>query len=561
MVSLALHEYNAANFIQDIINKDREAGRYGGRVHTRFPPEPNGYLHIGHAKAICLDFGIAAANGGLCNLRFDDTNPTAEEVEYVDAIQADIRWLGFDWDDRCYSASDYFDQLYEWAVRLIKDGKAYVCDLSLEQMREYRGTLTEPGRESPYRNRSVEENLDLFERMKAGEFPNGARVLRAKIDMASGNMNMRDPVLYRILHATHHRTGDTWRIYPTYDYAHPLSDAIEGITHSLCTLEFEDHRPLYNWLLEQLEIPEAPQQIEFARLNLTHTLTSKRWLRRLVEEGHVGGWDDPRMPTISGMRRRGYTPAGIRNFCNDLGVAKANSVVSLAQLEHFVREDLNETAPRMMAVLRPLKVVLVNYPEGQTEEFTVENHPEDPAAGSRLVPFSRTLYIEQEDFMEEPPPKYFRLAPGREVRLKGAYFITCQEVVKDPQTGQVIELRCTYDPETRGGEAPDGRKVKGTIHWVSEPHAVDATVRLYENLFLTENPGEGGDIMANLNPNSLQLLSGCKVEPSVSQATPGTRYQFMRHGYFCVDPDSTAEVVVFNRTITLKDSWAAGRTR
>lgn len=558
---MAAQEYNAANFIQDMINEDREAGRYGGRVHTRFPPEPNGYLHIGHAKSICLNFGIAAANGGLCNLRFDDTNPTTEEVEYVEAIQADVRWLGFDWDDRCFTASSYFDQLYDWAVGLIEKGKAYVCDLSQEEMREYRGTLTEPGRESPYRNRSAAENLDLFRRMKAGEFPNGSRVLRAKIDMASGNMNMRDPVLYRIIHATHHRTGAAWCIYPTYDYAHPLSDAIEGITHSLCTLEFEDHRPLYNWLLEQVEIPAAPKQIEFARLNLTHTLTSKRGLRRLVEEGHVSGWDDPRMPTLSGLRRRGYTPVALRNFCNDVGVAKTNSVVSLAQLEHFVREDLNRTAPRMMAVLKPLKVVLVNYPEDQADEFTVENNPEDPAAGTRVVPFSRTLYIEQEDFMEEPPPKYFRLSPGREVRLKGAYFITCQEVVKDPQTGEVIELRCTYDPATRGGEAPDGRKVKGTIHWVSERHAVEATVRLYDTLFKTENPTEGGDFIANLNPASLEVLTGCKVEPGVSQAAPGTRYQFLRHGYFCVDPDSAPGAPVFNRTITLKDTWANARAR
>lgn len=556
VVSLALQEYNAANFIQDIINDDKAAGRYGGRVHTRFPPEPNGYLHIGHAKAICLDFGIAAANGGICNLRFDDTNPTAEEVEYVDAIQADIRWLGFTWDDRCYYASGYFEQLYQWAVRLIEDGKAYVCDLTPEEVRESRGTLTEPGRESPYRNRSVEENLDLFHRMKAGEFPNGSRTLRAKIDMTSGNMNMRDPILYRILHAEHHQTGDEWCIYPMYDYAHPLSDAIERITHSLCTLEFEDHRPLYNWLLEQLPIPDAPKQIEFARLNLTHTITSKRNLRRLVAEGVVTGWDDPRMPTLSGMRRRGYTPDSIRNFCNDVGIAKTNSVVSLAQLEYFVREDLNKSAPRMMAVLRPLKVVLVNYPEDLTEECAVENNPEDPAAGSRMVPFSRTLYIEQEDFMEEPAPKYFRLAPGREVRLKGGYFIKCQDVVKDPQTGQIIELHCTYDPETRGGEAPDGRKVKSTIHWVSAQHAMDATVRLYDTLFLTENPAEGGDVMANLNPNSLEVLAGCKAEGGVANAAPGTRYQFLRHGYFCVDPDSTSDMLVFNRTITLKDTWA-----
>jgi glutaminyl-tRNA synthetase len=555
VVSLALQEYNAANFIQDFINEDLKSGRYD-RVHTRFPPEPNGYLHIGHAKAIIVDFGIAAANGGLCNLRFDDTNPTAEDVEYVDSIMADIKWLGFSWDDRCFYASSYFDQLYEWAVQLIKDGKAYVDDLTPDQVREYRGTLTEPGKESPYRTRSVAENLALFERMKAGEFPNGAKTLRAKIDMASGNINMRDPIIYRIMHASHHQTGDKWCIYPTYDYAHPLSDAIEGITHSLCTLEFEDHRPLYNWLVEQLGFKMPPRQIEFARLNLTNTITSKRNLRRLVEENVVSGWDDPRMPTISGMRRRGFTPDSIRNFCNDVGVAKTNSVVNLAQLEHFVREDLNKEAPRMMAVLRPLKVTLVNYPEGQTEEFEVENNPEDPAAGSRKVPFSRTIYIEQEDFMEVPAPKYFRLAPGREVRLKGAYFIKCEEVVKDPATGEVVEVRCTYDPTTRGGEAQDGRKVKSTIHWVSAAHAKEAVVRLYENLFLTENPAEGGDVMANLNPNSLTVLTGCKVEPSLAAAGPGARYQFLRHGYFCEDPDTTEETLVFNRTITLKDTWA-----
>ncbi|HYF75938.1 MAG TPA: glutamine--tRNA ligase/YqeY domain fusion protein [Symbiobacteriaceae bacterium] len=550
---MATPEYS--NFIQDFITEDTESGRYGGRVHTRFPPEPNGYLHIGHAKAICLDFGIAAANGGLCNLRFDDTNPAAEDVEYVDAIQADIKWLGFSWDDRMFYASAYFDKLYEWAVKLIRDGKAYVDDLSPDQVREYRGTLTEPGKESPYRNRSVAENLDLFERMKAGEFPNGARTLRAKIDMASGNINMRDPVIYRILHAHHHQTGDQWCLYPTYDYAHPLSDAIEGITHSLCTLEFEDHRPLYNWLLEACEIPQAPRQIEFARLNLTHTITSKRNLRRLVEENIVSGWDDPRMPTIAGIRRRGYTPASIRRFCDDVGISKTNSVVSLAQLEYFVREDLNRTASRVMAVLRPLKVVLTNYPEDLVEEFMVENNPEDPNAGSRSVPFSRTIYIEQEDFMEEPAPKYFRLAPGREVRLKGTYFIKCQDVVKDAD-GNIVELHCTYDPETRGGEAPDGRKVKSTIHWVSAAHAQDATVRLYDTLFLTPNPAEGGDVMANLNPNSLEVLEGCKVEPSVHGADTGSRYQFLRHGYFCVDPDSTEDRMVFNRTITLKDTWA-----
>lgn len=556
---MAEKQLMAPNFIQDIIDEDRAAGRYGGRVHTRFPPEPNGYLHIGHAKSICLNFGIAAQNGGLCNLRFDDTNPAKEELEFVESIKEDVRWLGFDWEDRCYYASDYFEQLYEWAIQLIKAGKAYVCDLSPEEIRAQRGTLTEPGKESPYRNRSVEENLDLFQRMRAGEFPEGSRVLRAKIDMASPNLNMRDPVLYRIMHKEHHRTGNKWCIYPMYDYAHPLSDAIEGITHSICTLEFEDHRPLYNWLLEQLGIPDPPKQVEFARLNLTYTLTSKRWLRRLVEEGIVRGWDDPRMPTISGMRRRGYTPAGIRKFCYDLGVSKTNSTVSLAQLEHYIREDLNKTAPRVMAVLRPLKVVLTNYPEDLVEEFPIENNPEDPEAGTRNVPFSRELYIDRDDFMEDPPRKYFRLAPGREVRLKGAYFIRCDEVVKDPDTGEVVELRCSYDPATRGGEAPDGRKVKGTLHWVSARHAVDAVVRLYENLFLTEDPMEGGDPMANLNPNSLVELTGCKVEPSVVGVTPGTRYQFLRHGYFCVDPDSEGGQIVFNRTITLKDSWAKVR--
>jgi len=555
---LASTESSASNFIQEIIQADRASGKYGGRVHTRFPPEPNGYLHIGHAKAICLGFGTAAANDGLCNLRFDDTNPATEEVEYVDAIQADIRWLGFDWEDRCYSASDYFSQLYEWAEQLVRDGKVYVCDLTPQEMREYRGSLTEPGRDSPFRNRPAAENLDLLRRMKAGEFPNGVRVLRARIDMAAGNMTMRDPVLYRIIHKAHHRTGNQWCIYPTYDYAHPLSDAIEGITHSLCTLEFEDHRPLYNWLLEQLQIPEPPQQIEFARLNLTQILTSKRGLRRLVEEGAVSGWTDPRMPTLSGVRRRGYTPAAIRNFCAEAGVAKSNSMINLAQLEHYVREDLNQSAPRVMAVLRPLKVTLINYPEGQTEEFSVQVNPEDPDAGRRLVPFSRKLYIEQEDFMETPIPKYFRLSPGREVRLRGAYFIKCEEVVKDPQTGEVVEVRCTYDQTTRGGNADDGRKVKGTLHWVSVDHAIDATVRVYESLFLTDDPGAGGEIMDNLNPNSLQVLTGCKVEPSVAQAQPGERFQFLRHGYFCVDSDSTPETLVFNRTVTLKETWIKG---
>lgn len=548
--------HTPGHFIQDIIDQDMKANVYGGRVHTRFPPEPNGYLHIGHAKAICIDFGTAAANGGLCNLRFDDTNPTKEDVEYVEAIQEDVRWLGFDWGDRLFYASDYFDQLYDYAVGLIQDGQAYVCDLAPDQIRAYRGTLTEPGRPSPYRDRPVHENLDLFRRMRAGEFPDGARVLRAKIDMASPNISLRDPVLYRIQHATHHRTGDKWCIYPMYDYAHPLSDAIEGITHSLCTLEFENNRALYDWVLAACHIPQPPKQIEFARLNLSHTLTSKRKLRRLVEEGYVRGWDDPRMPTLSGMRRRGFPPAAIREFCTRIGVAKANSVVSLAQLEHTIREDLNQHARRVMAVLRPLRVVIVNYPEGQTETFAVENNPEDPAAGTRQVPFSRVVYIEQDDFMADPPRKFFRLAPGREVRLKGAYYITCQEVVQDPQTGAVVELRCTYDPESRGGETPDGRKVQGTLHWVSGAHGRPAEVRLYEQLFLTEDPEEGGDYLANLNPNSLEVLTGCLVEPGAAAAAAGEQFQFLRNGYFCTDPDSTPDRLVFNRTLPLKDTWA-----
>jgi glutaminyl-tRNA synthetase len=542
-------------FIQEIIDQDRASGKYGGRVHTRFPPEPNGYLHIGHAKAICIDFGLAEANGGLCNLRFDDTNPSKEEVEYVESIKEDIRWLGFDWGDRLFFASDYFDRLYEYAVELIKRGKAYVCDLTPEEIREYRGTLTEPGRNSPYRDRSVEENMDLFRRMKEGEFSDGARVLRAKIDMASPNITMRDPVLYRILRVPHHRTGDTWCIYPTYDYAHPLSDAVEGITHSLCTLEFEEHRPFYDWLLDALEIPEPPQQIEFARLNLTYTLTSKRKLRKLVDEGYVRGWDDPRMPTLSGMRRRGYTPESIRELCARIGVAKANSVVDLGLLEHCLREDLNMRALRVMAVLRPLKVVITNYPEGQVEEFETENNPEDPSAGTRTVPFSRVIYIERDDFMEDPPKKFFRLAPGREVRLKSAYYITCQDVVKDPATGEIVELHCTYDPLSRGGSTPDGRRVRGTIHFVSASHAVRAEVRLYDNLFLTEDPNEGGDYLKNLNPNSLEVLTDCLVEPALRGAKVGDRFQFLRHGYFCVDPDSTPDRLVFNRIVSLRDTW------
>ena len=544
-----------ANFIEEIVEEDLRTGRYGGRVHTRFPPEPNGYLHIGHAKAICLDFGLAAKYGGLCNLRFDDTNPSKEETEYVEAIKEDVRWLGFDWEDRLYYASDYFEQLYDFAVRLIKAGKAYVCDLSPEEIKEYRGTLTEPGRESPYRNRSVEENLDLFARMRAGEFPDGSRVLRAKIDMASPNLNLRDPVIYRILRATHHRTGDKWCIYPMYDFAHPLSDALEGITHSLCTLEFEDHRPLYDWFLRELEIEHPPRQIEFARLNLSYTVMSKRKLLQLVKEGHVRGWDDPRMPTLSGLRRRGYTPEAIRDFCDRIGVAKANSVVDIALLEHCLREDLNRRAPRAMAVLRPLRVVIENYPPDLVEELPAVNNPEDPAMGTRKIPFSRVIYIERDDFREDPPPKFYRLAPGREVRLRYAYFIKCTGVVKDAG-GNVIELRCTYDPETRGGTSPDGRQVKATIHWVSAAHAIEAEVRLYDRLFTKENPAEEEDITACLNPNSLEILTGCRLEPGLAGAPVGARYQFERLGYFCVDPDSTPERPVFNRTVELRDSWA-----
>ncbi|MBF7081463.1 glutamine--tRNA ligase/YqeY domain fusion protein [Desulfallas sp. Bu1-1] len=544
------------NFIQSIINEDLTNNRNDGRVHTRFPPEPNGYLHIGHAKSICLNFGIAARYGGLCNLRFDDTNPSKEEVEYVESIKADVKWLGFDWDDRLFYASDYFEQLYEYAVQLIKDGKAYVCDLSAEQIREYRGTLTEPGKPSPYRDRSVEENLDLFRRMRAGEFPDGSRVLRAKIDMASPNLNMRDPVLYRIMRATHHRTGDKWCIYPMYDFAHPLSDAIEGITHSICTCEFEDHRPLYDWVLEACKIKNPPRQIEFARLNLSHTVMSKRKLRQLVEEGYVRGWDDPRMPTISGLRRRGYTPEAIRDFCERIGVAKANSIVDIAMLEHCIREDLNLRAPRVMAVLRPLRVVIENYPEDRVEMLDAENNPENPGMGSRQIPFSRVIYIERDDFMEDPPKKFFRLAPGREVRLKHAYIIKCERVVKDEQTGAIIELRCTYDPATRSGMATETRKVKGTLHWVSAAHAVEAEVRLYDHLFLKESPDEDEDFKANLNPNSLETLTGCMVEPGLASAAPGSRYQFLRQGYFSVDPDTSGNKPVFNRIVSLKDTWA-----
>jgi len=546
-----------SDFIREIIKEDLRTGKYGGRVHTRFPPEPNGYLHIGHAKSICLNFGIAKEFGGLCNLRFDDTNPIKEEADYVEAIKEDVRWLGFDWGDREYYASDYFEQLYEWAVELIKKGKAYVDSLSPEEIKEYRGSFGKPGKESPYRNRSVEENLDLFERMRAGEFKEGEHVLRAKIDMSSGNMNLRDPVMYRIIHATHHRTGDKWCIYPTYDWAHGQCDSIEGITHSICTLEFEDHRPLYDWFLDQLGIYH-PQQIEFARLNLSYTVLSKRRLVQLVEGGYVNGWDDPRMPTIAGMRRRGYPPEAIRNFCERIGVSRNESLVDIALLEHCVREDLNKRAPRVFGVLRPLKVVLVNYPEDLVEEMECINNPEDPSMGTRKVPFSRVLYIERDDFREDPPPKWFRLAPGREVRLRYAYYITCVDVVKN-ENGEVVELHCTYDPETRGGWAPDGRKVRGTLHWVSAAHSLEAEVRLYDRLFLKPNPldvEEGEDFTANLNPNSLEILTSCRVEPSLKGAAPGSRYQFERQGYFCVDPDSTGEKLVFNLTVPLRDTWA-----
>ena len=545
-----------ANFIQNIINEDAKTGKYGNRVHTRFPPEPNGYLHIGHAKSICLNFGIAAENGGLCNLRFDDTNPSKEEVEYVDSIQEDVRWLGFDWGDRMYYASDYFPQLYEYALQLIRMGKAYVCDLTAQQIREHRGTLTEPGKNSPFRERSVEENLDLFNRMKAGEFPDGSKTLRAKIDMSSPNINMRDPVLYRILRATHHRTGDAWCIYPMYDYAHPLSDAIEKITHSICTLEFEDHRPLYDWCVETLGIYH-PQQIEFARLSLTRAVMSKRKLRELVEQKQVSGWDDPRMPTISGLRRRGFTPEAIRDFCERIGVAKSNSTVDYELLEHCVREDLNLRADRAMAVLRPLKVVIENYPAGQVEELEAENNPENPAMGSRKLPFSRELYIEQDDFMENPPGKFFRLAPGREVRLKHAYIIKCEQVVKDEQSGEILELRCSYDPETKSGGAASGRKVKGTLHWVSAPHAKPVEVRLYDHL-LVEDEADATDEYAGsrVNPDSLTVLSRAMVEPALAEATMGSRFQFLRHGYFCLDIDSKPEAPVFNRIVSLRDSWA-----
>ncbi|MCA8942098.1 MAG: glutamine--tRNA ligase/YqeY domain fusion protein [Planctomycetes bacterium] len=543
------------DFIRARIKADVEAGKNGGRVHTRFPPEPNGYLHIGHAKSICLNFGIAEEFGGQCNLRFDDTNPAQEDVEYVDSIQADVRWLGFDWEDRLFYASDYLETLYDMAVQLIRDGKAYVCSLSAEQTREYRGTLREPGKDSPHRDRSVDENLDLFERMRAGEFPDGAHTLRAKIDMASPNLNMRDPTMYRIRRVHHHRTGDKWCIYPMYDWAHGVSDALEGITHSLCTLEFEHHRPLYDWFLEQFDI-HHPQQIEFARLNLTHTVMSKRKLLRLVEDGHVSGWDDPRMPTLSGMRRRGFTPQAIRSFCDHIGISKFNAIHELALLEFKLREDLNKRAERRMAVLDPIRVVIENYPEDRVEHLPAVNNPEDPAAGTREVPFSRVLYIEREDFLEDPPKKFFRLAPGREVRLRYAYYVTCDTVVKDDD-GNVVEIRCTYDPATKGGDSPDGRKVKGTLHWVSAAHAVDAEVRAFETLFRSQNPEEAGDFIADLNPDSQRTQLGCKLEPSLAVFDPGVPIQFERLGYFCVDSkDSRPDALVFNRTVGLRDSWA-----
>lgn len=546
----------SSNFIHDLITEDIESGRFSkDSIKTRFPPEPNGYLHIGHAKAICIDFTTAEKFNGRCNLRYDDTNPIKESVEYAESMKEDISWLGFKWDG-LYYASDYFDTMYECAVKLIKKGLAYVCHLSADEMREYRGTLTEPGKDSPYRNRSVEENLNLLERMKAGEFVEGTCVLRAKIDMASPNINMRDPVLYRIMKVTHYRIGDRWSIYPMYDYAHPIEDIIEGISHSLCSLEYEDHRPLYDWVVNNVELGSKPRQIEFARLNLTYTIMSKRNLLQLVNDGAVSGWDDPRMPTLSGLRRRGYTPLSIRNFCDRIGVAKTNSIVDHALLEHCIREDLNAGAPRYMAVLRPLKVIIDNYPEDRTEWFEAENNPENPEMGSRSVPFSRELYIEQEDFMENPPGKFFRLAPGKEVRLKNSYFIKCESIVKDEATGRIIELHCTYDPGTRGGSAPDGRKVKGTLHWVSAKHAIDAEVRMYEQLFNVPNPTEADDFKTTINPNSLEVLTGCKLEPNLSAVKPGDRFQFLRMGYFCADKDSTKDRLVFNRTVSLKDTWA-----
>ena len=557
LLSMSDTQPASKDFIRAIVAQDREARKFNGVVHTRFPPEPNGYLHIGHAKSICLNFGIAQEfAGGLCNLRFDDTNPAKEDVEYVESIQEDVRWLGFDWQDRCFFASDYFERLYEYAVFLIRKGKAYVDSLTADEIRLHRGTLTEPGKESPYRARSVEENLDLFARMRAGDCEEGAHVLRAKIDMASPNINMRDPTLYRIRRAPHHRTGSDWNIYPTYDFAHPLSDSIEGVTHSLCTLEFEDHRPLYDWVLDECEVACHSQQIEFARLNLTHTVMSKRKLLELIEEEHVSGWDDPRLPTLMGLRRRGYPPEAIRRFCEHIGVAKRDSVVEVNLLEHFVRENLNASAQRVMAVLRPLRVVITNYPEGQVEELQAVNNPEDPAMGSRAVPFSRVLYIEREDFREDPPKKYFRLAPGQEVRLRYAYIIRCVDVVKDEQ-GEVVEVRCTYDPETKSGAGQASRKVKGTIHWVSAAHALEAEGRLFDHLFSDPDPEKGGrDYRTVLNPGSVERLQGCRVEPALQGAVIGQRFQFERQGYFCVDPDSTGQRLIFNRTVALRDSWS-----
>ena len=552
--------FTSSDFVRSIVAEDLNTNKFNGRVHTRFPPEPNGYLHIGHAKSVCLNFGVANEHeGGLCNLRFDDTNPAKEDVEYVDSIKADVRWLGFDWGNREFFVSDYFEKLYQYAVYLIKDGNAYVDSLSAEKIREYRGSLTEPGRDSPYRTRSSEENLDLFRRMRAGEFKDGAHVLRAKIDMASPNLNMRDPTIYRIRRLTHHRTGDQWRIYPMYDWAHGLSDSIEGVTHSICTMEFENHRPLYDWILEKLNVFH-PRQIEFARLNLSHTVLSKRKLVELVEGGYVSGWDDPRMPTLAGLRRRGYTPEGIRNFCERVGVAKHYAITEMSLLEHSIRENLNKRSPRVMGVLRPLRVVIDNYPEDQVEELDAVNNPEDPDAGTRRVPFSRVLYIERDDFREDPPRKFFRLAPGREVRLRYGYFIKCVEVVKDEQTGEVVELCCTYDPGTRGGSAPDGRRVKATLHWVSAPHSLEAEVRLYDHLFTKADPNDGEDgrdFKDYLNPNSLETLTSCRVEPSLAGAAPGSIYQFERQGYFCVDSvDSSHEALIFNRTVTLRDTWS-----
>ena len=542
-----------ANFIEDIVEEHNGSGRFGGEVITRFPPEPNGYLHIGHAKSMCLNFGLADKYGGRCHMRFDDTNPAKEEEEFVESILEDVRWLGWDWGEHLYFASDYFDELHDFAIDLIKKGKAYVDDLDQEQIRKYRGTLTEPGVESPFRDRSVDDNLALFRGMKEGEFEEGTKVLRAKIDMASGNINMRDPVLYRILKTPHHRTGEQWVVYPMYDFAHGQSDSIEGVTHSICTMEYEDHRPLYDWFLDSLD-EYHPQQIEFARLNLSNTVLSKRKLVQLVREGRVGGWDDPRMPTLAGLRRRGYTPESIRNFCEQVGVAKRQNVIDIAMLEHAIRDDLNRRAPRALAVLRPLKVVIENYPEGQVEHLDAINNPEDPDAGTRKLPFSRELYVERDDFMEDPPRKFFRLGPGREVRLRYGYFITCTDVIKD-EAGEVVELRCTYDPETRGGQAPDGRRVRGTIHWVSAEHAVDAEVRLYDHLFTSERPDDDDDFMTTLNPESLEVVLNAKVEPSLADAVPGEKYQFERTGYFAVDPDSRSGALVFNRTVTLRDSW------